>query len=60
MNNDAEEQIQDLRIAMIDTERALTRLLRKLCPGEHEPRQHRDGQPPWCPHCRRDVRGYLH
>lgn len=29
------------------------------CPGEHKPVQHRDGKPPWCNLCGRDVFGRL-
>lgn len=27
------------------------------CPGPHEPVQHRDRKPPWCPKCGRTNRG---
>ena len=28
-----------------------------FCPGDHRAVQHRDRQPPWCPHCGRTDRG---
>ena len=36
---------------------ARTDFARRTCPGVHDPRQHRDGKPPWCRHCGRDRYG---
>jgi hypothetical protein len=30
----------------------------KACPGTHTLIQHRDRNPPWCPHCRRTRYGW--
>lgn len=40
-------------------ELALTTYVSHVCPGEHEPKQHRDLQPPWCRFCGRDARGII-
>lgn len=35
----------------------LRNAVRQACYRDHETRQHRDRQPPWCPHCGRTDRG---
>ena len=38
-------------------ERRLKEAIRLACPGKHQPRQHRDRMPPWCPECGRTAFG---
>lgn len=40
-------------------ERRLRLAVTDACPGRHQPLQHRDGEPPWCPECGRTNRGLL-
>lgn len=50
----------DLDYLRIEVEVAEDRLLISVaskCPGDHKVVQHRDRQPPWCPHCGRNDRG---
>lgn len=41
-----EEALLDLHAAVL-----------AACPGDHHVIQHRDGKPPWCPHCGRNSTG---
>jgi hypothetical protein len=48
-----------LRNAFLRAAHDLIRAVAASCPGEHWPRQHRDGRPPWCEACGRDRFGFL-
>ena len=51
--------IDDARNEYHDALAILHEEVRKACPGgsDHHVIQHRDGKPPWCPHCGRSTIG---
>lgn len=55
--NDRQESIDFQRERLDLYEVSLRGRVRDSCPGDHETRQHRDRQPPWCPWCGRTDRG---
>ena len=58
MSDHLEQASIDAARAHVDRiEAALRDLVDQLCPGPHLPKQHRDGQPPWCRACGRTARG---
>lgn len=58
MSSDQDQVDLDyLRVEVEVIEHRLLESVRSKCPGEHKVVQHRDRQPPWCPHCGRTERG---
>lgn len=55
-----EAEIGRLRDLIDKASLELVALVTEACPGEHRPRQHRDGKQPWCQACGRDNRGVFH
>jgi len=54
-----EDTLKGLRETANTVEKSLQDFVKKLCPGEHNPTQHRDAKPPWCKACGRTARGLL-
>lgn len=52
-----EELLAELRSAVGRASEELRREVVLQCPGDHNPRQHRDRKPPWCRDCGRDWHG---
>lgn len=57
--NDPEKRLSRLRQDVFDAVTALEAEVTKMCPGDHQPLQHRDAQPPWCQVCGRDAAGVM-
>lgn len=54
---DPDTEIDAASTTLIKSASHLTQLMREHCPGPHNMRQHRDGQPPWCKACKRATDG---
>lgn len=52
-----EDRLDALREAAASARAVLLNVVFEACPGTHDPVQHRDHLPPWCPHCGRDNTG---
>lgn len=51
------ERIERLRTLYLAVMVELNEALAEACPGWHQPQQHRDSKPPWCPVCGRGRDG---
>ncbi|KQY58341.1 hypothetical protein ASD11_01350 [Aeromicrobium sp. Root495] len=52
--------LDELRANAAVAARELRDHVAATCPGDHEPKQHRDRRPPWCKACGRDWSGIQH
>jgi len=50
------QRIAKAREDLLVAQGALTTAILQHCPN-HAPVQHRDGKPPWCPHCQLTSQG---
>jgi len=54
----AEEQFEYYRDKASKATKKLFEAVVAACPGPHDPRQYRDGKPPWCAVCHRTSNGH--